>query len=109
MVVHFDRLKPCTPGTDVKTGPEQPRPPATAANVEHYQLEVVDESDYEEDQALPLPLLAPDEQGKDAHPLPQHAAAGLHDYIDQEVATVPARRYPLRDRRPPVRYGEVFT
>lgn len=109
VVVHFDRLKPCTPGTDVKTGPEQPRPPATAANVEHYQLEVVDESDYEEDQALPLPLLAPDEQGKDAHPLPQHAAAGLHDYIDQEVATVPARRYPLRDRRPPVRYGDVFT
>ncbi|KAL5505635.1 hypothetical protein EMCRGX_G007099 [Ephydatia muelleri] len=102
-------LKPCTPGTDVKTGPEQPRPPATAANVEHYQLEVVDESDYEEDQVLPLPLLAPDEQGKDAHPLPQHAAAGLHDYIDQEVATVPARRYPLRDRRPPVRYGDVFT
>ena len=49
VVVHFDRLKPCTPGTDVKTGSEQPRPPATAANVEHYQLELVDDSDYEED------------------------------------------------------------
>lgn len=109
VVVHFDRLKPCTPGTEVKMGPEQPYFLATALNVDHYQLELVDGSDYEEDQALPLPPLAPDQQRMDVHPLPQHAAAGLQDNTDQEAAPVPERRYPLRDRRPTVRYGNFFT
>ena len=112
LVVHFDRLKPCAPGTEAKMGPEQPRRPATAAtkqNADHYHFELVEESDHEEDQARPLPVPAPDQHRMDVHPLPQHAAAELQHNTDQDAATVPVRRYPLRDRRPTVRYGDFFT
>ena len=43
--------------------PEQPHRPSTAAtkqNADHYHFELVEESDHEEDQALPPPVLAPD-------------------------------------------------
>ena len=78
-VVHFDRLKPCVPGTRFDASPSDPEPPTvhsstsstqpTSNTTPTHQLEIVDDAERD----IPLPR---------AH-----------------LATPPPRRYPSRIHR----------
>ena len=86
-IVHFDRLKPCTPGTrfnDTITDQSQSHEHESDTSPVGSQLEIIDTG--EDEQRPPVPPVPP------VRPVP----------------LVPPR-YPARNRQPPNRYGDYFS